>query len=247
MATKPNTTASDLPADASQISAELTAALASADSTAAERVQNLQWVHQARASQLSRTAAGLKAQYGADDPGVKAAEAEVAAATVAAARVSMLHQQLTTADPQVAKNGWALHGRVYRPVPHTETIIHTSHVTQLQPVSGFTVFLVDATKTYQRAYGFAYTDDTGYFLLQYAGPDSASQEKSQTAAHAAPQLFIEIANKKALPVYVSATPFQPAEGAAAYLKITLPEGDQPIGDPPPEIRDTALPAQKKKK
>ena len=52
------------------------------------------------------------------------------------------------------RNGWALHGRVFN--------------TQLQPISGLTVFLVDASKTYQQAYGFAYTDDTGYFLLNYS-------------------------------------------------------------------------------
>ncbi|HWY03779.1 MAG TPA: hypothetical protein VNX60_08935 [Candidatus Acidoferrum sp.] len=235
MTTKSSTTATDSLPAASQISGELTTGLASADGTAAERVQNLQWVHQARVSQLSRTAASMKAQYGPDNPEVKAAEAAVTAANVTVARVSMAHQQLTTVDPQVAQNGWALHGRVFD--------------AQLQPVSGFTVFLVDANKTYQQAYGFAYTDDTGYFLLKYVGPDSASQDKSQTATQAAttPQLFIEIADTKALPIYLSTAVFQPVAGTATYENITLPDGDQPIGDPPPEIRNIALPAQKKKK
>jgi len=234
MATKPNSTASNLPPDVSQISSELTAGLASADNTAAERVQNLQWVYRARVSQLSRTAASLKAQYGPDDPGVKATEAGAAAVGVTAARVSIARQQLTTVDPDVPKGGWAVHGRVFSAT--------------LQPVSGFTVFLVDATKTYQQAYGFAYTDDTGYFLLKYPGAGSAAQEKSQTAAQAAEaDLFIQIVNKKALPVHLSASAVRPAEGTATYHNITLPEGDKAIGDPPPEIRDIALPAQKKKK
>lgn len=236
MDTKSTTSATNLPPEASQISGELTAGIASADSISAQRVQNLKWVHQARASHLSRTAASLKAQLGADDPGVKAAEAATAAASATAARVAMIHQQLATADPQVAPKGWVLHGRVFD--------------AQLQPVSGFTVFLVDATKTFQQAYGFAYTDDSGYFLLNFAGPDPASQDKSQAAAPAPasqPQLFIEIANKKALPVFVSTTPFQPVEGAATYQNITLPNGGQAIGEPPPEIRDVALPSKKKKK
>jgi hypothetical protein len=227
-----NTTNS--PIDSAQINTEVTAGIASADSTAAQRVQNLQWVHQARASQLSRTASTLKAQYGADDPGVKAAEAAATAATTNAARVGMVHQQLATTDPQVAAKGWVLHGRVF-----------DAH---LQPVSGFTVFLVDATKAYQQAYGFAYTDDSGYFLLNYSGPAAASQDKSQAGAPAAQvQLFIEVANTKALPVFVSTTAFQPVEGAATYQNITLPDGNQAIGDPPPEIRATALPPQKKKR
>jgi hypothetical protein len=230
MATK----TTDLPPDASQISSELTAGIASADSIAAQRVQNLQWVHQARAAQLARTAASLKAQYGADDPGVKAAEAATAAAHATAARVAMVHRQLATTDPQVAPKGWALHGRVFD--------------AKLKPVSGFTVFVVDATKTYQQAFGFAYTDDSGYFLLNYAGPETASKDKSPAAGTATqPQLFIEIANTKALPVFVSTTAFQPIEGAATYQNITLPDGDQAIGEPPPEIRDVAFPPQKKRK
>jgi hypothetical protein len=234
MDAKSNTTATDPPPDASQLSGELTTGLANADSTAAERVQNLQWIHQARAAQLSRMAASLKAQYGADNSDVKAAEAAVAAANVTAARVSVLQRQLTTVDPQVSQNGWALHGRVFD--------------AQLQPVSGFTVFLVDAKKTYQQAYGFAFTDDTGYFLLHYAGPGSV-QGKSEPAIQAAapPQLFIEIADTNALPVYLSTTDFQPVVGTTTYLNITLPDGNPPLGGPPPEIRDIALPAQKKKK
>jgi hypothetical protein len=236
MATKSNSRgASDVPADASQISRELAPALAAADNAVAERVLNLKWVHQARLSRLSRTAASLKAQYGADDPGVNAAEAAVAAANLDAARISMLHQQLTTVDPQVTPNGWALHGRVYD--------------AQLRPVSGFTVFLVDATKTYQQAYGFAYTDETGYFLLNFAGPDSESHKKTPTVAQTAgeTQLFIGIANTKALPVFLSRTTFQPVVGEATYQNITLPDGDHAIGDPPSEIRNFAFPVRKTKK
>jgi len=36
-------------------------------------------------------------------------------------------------------------------------------------------------------------------------------------------------------------------GAATYQNITLPDGDQAIGEPPPEIRDVALPPSKRKK
>jgi hypothetical protein len=192
------------------------------------------WVHKARAAQLSRTAATLKAQYGPNDPGVKSAEAAVAAANVDAALVAVVHQQVTTPEPQVASSGWALHGRVFDP--------------ELKPVSGFTVFLVDAAKAYQQAYGFAYTDDTGYFLLNYAGSDPASREKSATATQApAADLFIGIANEKALPVHLTTTAFQPVERAATYQNIMLPGGDKAIGNPPPEIRDIALPFKKKRK
>lgn len=201
--------------------------LAAADEIAAQRVQTLAWVHQARAAQLSRTAASLKAQYGANDPGVKSAEAAAAAATATAAQVAMVQHQVTTADPQVAPNGWALHGRVFD--------------AQLAPASGYTVFLVDSAKNYQQAYGFAYTDDTGYFLLNYPGPDAASQ------AAATPELFVEVADTKARPVFLSTTAFEPVIGSATYQNIVLPAGQRPIGDPPPEIRQVAIPKATKKK
>lgn len=225
MAKRTTSTDTDAP-DASQLGAEINAALGTADATAAQRIQELQLVHQARVSQLARTAAALKAQYGPNDPGVKAAEANVATATLTAARVGMAQRQAATPDPQVSANGWALHGRVFD--------------AQLQPMSAFTVFLVDGSKTYQQGYGFAYTDDGGYFLLNYAGPNAAAQNESVKAA-SAPDLFVEVANGKGEPVYLGTTPFQPAIGAATYLNIVLPAGNVSIGEPPANIRDVAVP------
>lgn len=234
MATDSKTTTSGTTPDTSQIGNQLVTNLASADDIAAQRVQTLAWIHQARAAQLSRTAASLKAQYGPNDPGVKSAEEAVAAANAAAARVAVVHQQVTTAEPQVAQNGWALHGRVFD--------------AQLAPVSGYTVFLVDAAKAYQQAYGFAYTDDTGYFLLNYQPSDAASAEKPATAAQgaSATELFVEVADQKARPVYLSATAFQPVLGSTTYQNIVLPTGQKPIGDPPEQIRRVAVPKKKRK-
>jgi hypothetical protein len=221
------------PPDASELGKQVAAGLASADTIAAQRVQTLIWVHQARAAQLSRTAATLKAQYGADDSGVKSAEAAVAAATADAARAAVVHQQVTTPDPQVTPTGWALHGRVFDP--------------ELKPVSGFTLFLVDAAKAYQQAYGFAYTDDTGYFLLNYAGSDPAASDKSTAATAAQPDLFVEITDSKVRPVYLSPAALRPVLGKATYQTIVLPADDQAIGTPPAEIQAVALPKRKKKK
>lgn len=243
MATNSKTTTSSAPADMADIGNQITSNLAAADGIAAQRVQTLAWVHQARAARLSRTAASMKAQYGPNDPGVKSAEAAVAAATATAAQVAVVHHQVTTADPQVAANGWALQGRVFDD--------------QLAPVSGYTVFLVDTAKTYQQAYGFAYTDSTGYFLLNYAGPAGASGQtpaavSGQTPSEAAPQaaatpeLFVEVVDTKAQPVFLNTSAFRPIIGSATYQNVVLPVGQQPIGDPPPEIRQVAMPEATKK-
>jgi hypothetical protein len=232
MATNSRTTTSDAPADSADIGSQISSNLAAADDVAAQRVQTLAWAHQARAAQLSRSAASLKARYGPDDPGVKTAEAAVAAANATAAQVAVVHHQVMTADPQVAAAGWALHGRVFD--------------ARLASASGYTVFLVDSSKTYQEAYGFAYTDSTGYFLLDYGGPAGASGQtpsaaSGQTPPQAAttPELFVAVADTKAQPVFLSTTAFQPVIGSATYQNVLA--GQQPIGDPPPEIRRVAMP------
>lgn len=222
MATTPSKSETDASATA-QTPAELTTALALADSDVTQAIQSLGLVHQARLSQATRTAAALTTQYGANDPRVQAAQASVTAIQTTIARVSLVSQQLAAPAVQVASTGWALQGFVLN--------------AQLQPVARFTVFLVDADKTYLQQYGFAYTDDTGYFVINYAG------DTGQTAE--APQLFLEIANTDAKPVYLSSTAFQPVVGAATSQNIVLPAGEQPIGDPPPEIRAVALPSTTK--
>jgi hypothetical protein len=236
MATGPKTAASSGTPDMSDIGTQVTNNLAAADNIAAERAQALTWIHQARAAQLSRSAAALKAQYGADDAGVKSSEAAAAAASATAARVAVVHQQVATADPQVAKNGWALHGRVYEVVANKPTA-----------VSGFTVFLADTSGAYQQSYGFAFTDDTGYFLLNYPGSEPASRHTSTAAAQSAdaPELFIKVADREAKREYRIDASFQPVIGSATYQNIYLPTGQQSAGQPPPEIRQVALPKTKK--
>ena len=187
----------------------------------------MQSIQKARASVLTRVAAQATAQYGADSSQAKQAQAALTATDNSIARIAILHQQLTTQAPQASPNGWVLQGRVFN--------------AQLQPVSGYTVFVVDTSKTYQQAYGFAYTDDTGYFVLNYSGATQGVLAPGQAAT--TPQLFVEVANAKAQPVYLANTAFQPAAGSVSYQNIILPAGEQPIGDPPETVRKTALPTK----
>jgi hypothetical protein len=210
---------STAPPTAAQFTATLTTELAGADASAAATTQNLKLVQQAKVSQLTRTAAALKAQYGASDARTVAAEAAVTAGNATVARIGVTSQQAATPAPAVAATGWALQGRVYD--------------AQLQPAPQVTVFLVDATKTYQQQYGFAYTDATGYFLINYAPPTG---QAAQT-----PPLYVEIADAKGEPVYLATAPFQPAAGSTTYQDISLAAGAQPLGDPPPAIRKVAIP------
>jgi len=128
---------------------------------------------------------------------------------------------MATPAAQAPQSGWVLQGRVLD--------------ADLKPQARFTVFFVDDKKAFLRQYGFAYTDQTGYFELQFASTSS------QPDAPAPTPLFIEVVNTDANPVYLSPSPLQPQVGAASFVNIVLPPGGEPIGDPPPEIRSIALP------
>jgi hypothetical protein len=218
-----------------QLDSSIPVILASADSDAVDAIQNLGLIKQARVSQLTRVAVNATAQYGSGSPQVVAAQSAVTATTSAVTSISLLNQQATTPSPAVAANGWALHGRVYD--------------SNQKPLSGHTVFLVDIEKNYLNAYGFAYTDATGYFLINYPGTAPAGAA-TQTEAPASPaaqatELFLQIADTNANPVYLSTTAFQPIVGAATYQVVNLASGEPALGDPPTSIRKVALPPAKK--
>jgi len=226
MATDNSTAGSTPPPDPSNLRAQLTDALAQADAEAAGRVRQLQWMQQARASQLSRTAAELKAEYGPNDAGVKRAEAALAAATAASSNLALVHQQITIPEPEVAPGGWALYGHVF--------------TAERKPVEGFTVFLVDTAKVYQQAYGFAYTDQDGYFVLQFQGSPAAAAAGDTSPG----ELFIAVADLKARLVHLSTAPFQPVIGIATYHRVVLSEGARPLGEPPAGARAAGIPKRK---
>ncbi len=205
---------------------QITSALGTADLTATQKVNTLSLIYQARLSGLNRAATAASAQYGASSTQAQQAQAAVTAQSTTISRLSILQKQQATPSPQVSANGWALQGRVYS--------------SQWQPASRYTVFLVDSKKVFQEKYGFAYTDDTGYFLINYAGTPTPAG----AAPPAPPQLYIEVANTKAQPVYLSTAVFSPALGSTTYQNITLPAGEQPLGDPPEAIRKVALPDEK---
>src|SRR5271166_2476785 len=208
------------------VQAAFNEAFAAADSFAAQRLQTVGKLHQARIARLTREAAGLARQGDAGAASLAGARAEIAAEKITVAKAAMLNQRAATADPQVPPSGWALHGRVYS--------------SELAPAAGCTVFLVDPQNAYQSAYGFAYTDATGYFVLDAAAAAGAS-------GGAAPALYVAVADAKGEPVYRSATAFAPNPGVATYQTHVLPAGGKPIGDPPPAIRNIALPKREEGK
>ena len=264
MDTAPQPDATTSSTSAAQMETDLTATLASADTTTASRIQNLVLVHQARLTQLTRTAANATAQYGAGSAQAAAAQADVTSTASTIGRVTLVNQQVTTPAPQVSTSGWALYGYLTTP--------------PAQPVPGFAVFLVDAQNAYQSAYGFTYTDSNGFFQLVYNGSatgvtgtttgtstgtppvlqlldqkqEQPATEQTQQQAQSlpvnlpTPTLYLEIANAKGQVVYLSKTAFQPTLGQATYQNIQLAAGAPVIGNPPAALRGVALPKVGKK-
>lgn len=159
---------STTPPTVAEINNSVASELGTADSTATQAVQLLSNINNARLAQQTRAAASATARFGASSPQAVAAEAAVTASKATVVRVAILNQQVSAATPQVSATGWALYGHVYN--------------AQLQPVSAYTVFLVDAKNAYQSAYGFTYTDSTGYFLISFAGAPAASQSQDGSSS-----------------------------------------------------------------
>ena len=197
---------------------QVNTAVANADNVTSQGIQSLTLVHQARLTQLTRTAANVTTQYGASSPQAKAAKAAVTASQATIARLAIVKNQVALAPPAAPAQGWILYGHIYH--------------SQLTPAAAYTVFFVDEQNAYLSAIGFAYTAADGSFHLQYV-PDAN--------AAALPQAFLEVVNAKAQPVYLSTMAFQPQLGNAIYQDVTLPRGEPVLGDPPAAIRAIAMP------
>jgi hypothetical protein len=203
----------------------LTSACDAADAAYAQGVSNLGLVQQARLSQARRAADDLASRYGAADPRVVAAQASVQASTQRVARINVIGLQAATPAPQVPAKGWVLHGRVFDAMR--------------KPVARLTVFLVDSQKAFQQGYGFSYTDETGYFSIEFAGA-----EKKDAAGV---PLFLEILDAKRRPIHLDSTALSPATGSATYLDVVLSDDRTPLGEPPAQARDTAMPPARTKR
>lgn len=220
MSTKPKTDET-IPAELQDAA---NASYVQADSIAAMRLGHLETLQKARSAQASRIAARIGATCGVNSDAAKAAKTLAGWATKAAAQVAILRQQVSTPMPKVSASGWALHGRIFD--------------VDFKPAASRTVFLVDGKQAYRSDYGFAYTDASGYFLLNIADIG-----ESESAA----DIFVEVANAKGKPVLLSSQSLTPMRGKATYQNIALPAGEKPIGDPPAAIRRSALPKVKTKK
>jgi hypothetical protein len=220
-ANQAQTSATGLPinTNALQLNTQFDAAFTASNTAAAESANNLKLVQQARVSRLTRAAAAAQTKFGAGDTRTVAAQAAVTAAAASVARVSVSNQQMATIAPQPPTGGWVLHGRVFS--------------SDLEPQAAQTVYLVNQQNNYQKQYGVAFTDSTGYFAITAPAPAKGAAKT--------PALRIQVANANGEPVFNSTDTFEPVINGASYRNITLAPGGKPIADPPAAVRKDTLP------
>jgi hypothetical protein len=181
------------------------------DAQTAQQLTRLTLVRQARLNQQQREAAALTAEYGATDADVVALNASIGTQQSLTAVLGATRDIAATTPPAVPANGWVLHGRV--------------RDNKLNPIATLSVCLVDEQKNYLSAYGYAYTDATGYFTLTNT-PAAGSPAPAPLSA------YLEILNQAGQPLYIDATAFTLDPGATLYRDIVL-ASQTPLGSPPP--------------
>jgi len=144
------------------------------------------------------------------------------------ARLLVVKQQTAETAPVVTSTGWAVWGHVYDSAS--------------TPLSGYCVFLTDAQKNYQDAYGFQFTDSNGAFVINWAGQDAQGAQAAATP----PTVYLAITNAKAQLVYEGSNALALAIGSALYVDTTLAGGEPVLGNLPAKIKRVAQPAQNAK-
>ena len=142
--------------------------VASLDVVSSSRIESLGRIHQARLASQMRRATDAAAQYGASSQQAINATASVTATKTTVGRIEIVHRQVVTPDPTVSSEGWVLHGRVYDAA--------------LTPLARYTVYLIDTRNRYVDAYGYSYTDDTGYFLIRNPGQQEILKKRAPRKA-----------------------------------------------------------------
>jgi hypothetical protein len=174
--------------------------------------------------------------FGADDPGVQALQASLRDQQAFAAKLGVISDAASTEVPTAPPNGWVLYGRVR----HAD----------LTPAPRLTVFLADPNRAWLKKYGYAFTDETGFFTLTYAPAapvakkaraadtaDSASQNPPLTA-------YVEVSNADCKLVYLDDTLQSIATGTVVYRDILLLA--DALGNPPCEPgASTSVPCPKR--
>ena len=193
------------------------------DSQTAQQLTGLTQIRQARLSQQQREVATLTTQYGADDADVVTLNTSIGVQQSFASVLGATRDIATIVAPTVPANGWVLHGHV--------------RDNKLQPIATLNVCLADEQKNFLSAYGYAYTDATGYYIITYT-PDPSAPAPAPLSA------YLEILNSSGQAIYIDSAAFTLTSGTS-LLRDLLLTSQTPLGGPPPGTPPVKVPKPKK--
>lgn len=196
---------------------------ANLDPQTAQQLTGLTQIRQARLSQQQRQAATLATEFGADDADVVTLNASIGVQQSFSSVLGVARDIATIAAPTVPTNGWALHGHI--------------RDNKLQPIATLTVCLADEQKNFLSAYGYAYTDDTGYYMITYT-PDPSTPAPAPLSA------YLEILNSSGQAIYIDSAAFTLNPGTSLLRDLML-TSQTPLGGPPPGTPPVKIPKPKK--
>jgi hypothetical protein len=196
---------------------------ASIDSQTAQQLTGLTQIRQARLSQQQREAATLATEFGADDADVVALNTSIGVQQSFTSVLAVTRDIATIAAPTVPTNGWVLYGHI--------------RDNKLQPIATLTICLADEQKNFLSAYGYAYTDTTGYYILTYT-PDPSAPAPAPLSA------YLEILNSSGQAIYIDSAAFSLNPGASLLRDLML-TSQTPLGGPPPGTPPVKIPKPKK--
>jgi hypothetical protein len=183
---------------------------ANVDTENAQQLTNLAFVRQGRVNQLQREAAALATEFGAADAAVVTLNDSIKVQQSLTSVLGATRDIAATPSVTVPKNGWVLQGHI--------------RDGGLSPIATLSVCLVDEQKNFLSAYGYAYTDDTGYYIITYT-PDPAAPTPSPLTA------YLEVLNSSSQAIYIDAASFTLNPGTNLTRDLML-ASQTPLGTPP---------------
>ncbi len=198
--------------DVADVSGTLEKLIDQFDTSRSAGLEDLVRVRAAKFNGVARDRDRLATQLGAEDPRVVALDRSLALHndTLAGFRSEIA---LSSIDPpRVDQRGWAIHGSVYD--------------TARSPLPGLTVALYQRN-TWVRDFGYACTDDNGYFVLTVADAVAAAEDA----------LSLRLLRSEDI-VHTDPRPVAVRPGQVEYREIIVDEAPDTCGPP---VKATAPP------
>lgn len=216
--------ASDPTIPIAQAEQTLNQVITGADAHRAAGLSHLSTVRQAKSEQWTRERTRLAKLLGDGHPAVVALNQRIAVNASLVTALGVASDQAQTDVPVVDKGGWVVHGRV--------------RDAAFKPQPAMTVALYDENKKWLQQFGYASTDQTGYFLIRYK-PQAATERTSEAAVittGAITTAHLQVLDAKGRTVHIDSEALALQPDQAYYREIVLTGelvGQPPPGDPQP--------------